>query len=275
MDTEAKVAQHYSRGDLAAGIRDALVRIGKDPDRLSPADLATVDEFHLGWLPATADIARAMKLAPGMRVLDIGSGLGGPARHFAAAHGCEVTGIDLTPEFVAVARELTEATGLSDRVTFHAGSALALPFEDAAFDAATLIHVGMNIADKARLFAETRRVLRPGGCFGIFDVMRIGEGEIPMPMPWANGAAMSFVEGAEVYRARLAGAGFRLVSARDRTPFVLDLAAELRARAEAEGSPVLGLHLVIGPEARPRVAALLGCLEAGLLAPIEMIVEAA
>lgn len=273
MDVEAEVARHYAHGDLQDAIFDALRRSGKDPDHLARDDLAAIDEFHLGWRPQTAAFAQFLGLAPGMAVLDVGAGLGGPARHFAEVHDCTVTGIDLTPGFVDLATELTARTGLGDRAHFIAGSALAMPFDDAVFDAATLIHVGMNIAEKPRLFAEVRRVLRPGGRFGVFDVMRTASGDIPMPMPWADSAATSFVETPADYRAHLAAAGFRVTDERDRTAFVLDLMHEMRDRAAAEGPPILGLHLVIGPTAMERVGRLMACLERGLLAPVEMLAE--
>src|SRR3546814_3455016 len=116
-----------------------------------------------------------------MSLLDIGCGLGGAARHFARACGCTVTGVDLTPEYVAVAEALTRMVGQADRVAFRAGSALDLPFEAASFDAATLLHVGMNIPDKDRLCAEAARVLKPGGVFGVYDGMRVGDGALTFP----------------------------------------------------------------------------------------------
>ena len=172
MDVETEVASHYTHADLTATVLAALRGAGRDLDALTTADLAPVDEFHLGWHPQTVDFAARLAFPPGTRLLDIGAGVGGPARTFAEAHGCDVTGIDLTPAFVAAATELSARTGLAARTRFVAGSALDLPFEDASFDAATLIHVGMNIADKPRLFAEARRVLRPGATFALYEVMR-------------------------------------------------------------------------------------------------------
>jgi ubiquinone/menaquinone biosynthesis C-methylase UbiE len=136
MSTEQQVARHYTQGSLLAAILDALTLMGKDPQRFAAMDLSTGDEFHLGWLPATAALTRDLGLAPGMQVLDVGSGIGGPARYFAEAHGCRVTGIDLTEEFVQVAAELTRRCGFADRVSFRQGSALDLPFGSDAFDAA-------------------------------------------------------------------------------------------------------------------------------------------
>jgi SAM-dependent methyltransferase len=275
MDVELEVARHYGRPELKNIVFEALRRSGKNPDDLAASDLAAFDEFHLGWRPQTVEFADVLDLQPGMAVLDVGAGLGGPARYFAEARGCDVTGIDLTPDFVALASDLTARTGLASRVRFVEGSALAMPFAAESFDVATLIHVGMNIAEKAGLFAEVRRVLRRSGRFGVFEVMRIGEGALPMPMPWADSEATSFVETPGTYRALLEAAGFHLTAERDRSGFVLDLAAKIRERIAVEGTPVLGLHLLIGPTAMERVGRLLAGVETGLVAPIEMVAEAA
>ncbi len=132
----------------------------------------------------------------------------------------------------------------------------------------------MNIADKARLFAEARRALRQGGTFAVYEVMRKGQGPLPFPLPWADSEATSFVETPDTYRTLLAAAGFSVAGERDRTAFVLDLAAKMRERIAAEGPPKLGLHILMGPTAAARMGAILGCLESGLLAPVEMIATA-
>lgn len=275
MNTEQKVATHYTRGALLPAFLDALKQMDKDPDRLAAADLATGDEFHLGGLPATAALAKDLGLAPGMHVLDIGSGVGGPARYFADTHKCRVTGIDLTEEFVQVAAELTRRCGLENLVAFRQGSALDLPFGAASFDVATLFHVGMNIADKTRLFGEVRRVLRPRGLFCIYDVMRAGEGDLPYPMPWAQSGETSFVETPEAYRRRLASTGFKIEREENRRAFVLDLAREMKAKIEREGLPPLNPHILIGPEAKVRLGNVMAMLEKDVIAPVEMIASAA
>ena len=119
MNTEQQVATHYTHWSLLQAILSALKQMGKDPERFTAIDLSTGDEFHLGGLPATTALAKDLGLAPGMQVLDVGCGIGGPARYFAEAHKCRVTGIDLTEEFVQTATELTRRCGLSDRVTFR------------------------------------------------------------------------------------------------------------------------------------------------------------
>lgn len=274
MNTEQQVAKHYSHGSLLPMILDALKQMGKDPERFAATDLSTGDELHLGWLPATAALAKDLGLVPGMHVLDIGCGIGGPARYFAETHKCRVTGIDLTEEFVQVATELTRRCGLADLATFRQGSALDLPFDNGAFDAATLIHVGMNISDKARLFEEVRRVLKPGDLFCVYEVMRAGEGDLPYPMPWAQSTETSFVEAPETYRRLLSAAGFKIEREENRRIFVLDLAREMRAKIEKDGLPALNQHAILGPTARERLGNVMATLERGIIAPIEMIARA-
>src|SRR5262249_2791622 len=143
------------------------------------------------------------------------------------------------------------------------------------FDRATLIHVGMNIEDKARLFAEVHRVLKRGGRFGVYEVMRVGEGELPYPMPWAVTPETSFVETPEAYERLLTEAGFRIASKRSQEELTLKLLAEMRAKAAASGPPPLGLHVIMGPAAKERLANVFASVENGLVAPIEIIAEAA
>lgn len=274
MTMEQQVASHYTHGSLQQAIFDALKAMGKDPNHLTAADLSAADEFHLGWRAATALLAEDLGLAHGMHVLDVGSGIGGPARFFAETHGCRVTGIDLTDEFVRVAGELTRRCGLGDLVSFQQASALDLPFDAGAFDAATLIHVGMNIADKARLFENVRRVLKPGTPFGVYEVMRAEDGEIPYPMPWAQTSETSFVEAPETYRRLLKETGFKIEREENRRAFVLKLAGEMREKAASHGAPPLGLHVLMGPAWRDRLANVMNTLERGTIAPVEMIARA-
>jgi ubiquinone/menaquinone biosynthesis C-methylase UbiE len=275
MELEADVARHYTHGSLEEAILGGLAASGKDTDRLSAADLSAVDEFHLGGRAATEAIMADLRLSPNMQLLDIGSGIGGPARTFAETCGCRVIGIDLTQEFVEVAQSLTRRCGLEDRVGFRQASGLALPFDDARFDAATMLHVGMNIEDKARVFAETRRVLKPGGRFCIYDVMRTGDGALSYPVPWASAASTSFVESAEAYRRLLREAGFTVEMEQSRIDLAVDMMRRMQAQVAAGGPPPLGLHLIMGPEMPKRFGNLRAALEAGIVAPIEMIARSA
>ena len=274
MEAEHQVARHYGRSGIEQAFLDALRAAGKDPDNLSPGDLSGADEFHLGGPAATAALATDLGLGPELHLLDVGCGVGGPARHIAAAQGCRVTGIDLTAEFVEAAASLTRRCGLDGHVSFRQGSALAMPFPDGGFDAATLIHVGMNIAGKAALFAQVRRVLRPGARFGVYDVMRVGEGDLPYPMPWAATPETSFVEPPETYRRLLGEAGFAIEAEHDRSELALRLGRDARERAAARGPSPLGPHLLMGPGAPQRVANVMAAVQRGLIAPVEMVARA-
>ncbi|MBV8536418.1 MAG: class I SAM-dependent methyltransferase, partial [Alphaproteobacteria bacterium] len=162
-ETAQAVAAHYGRKDLGAALLEALAASGKDISRLTPDDLAPVDEFHTGQRGATMRLAELAKVTGGERVLDVGSGIGGPSRYLAQKFGCQVTGIDLTPEFVAVATMLAERTGLAGtaagQVTYRQGNALDLPVAEASFDLVWSQNAAMNIADRDRLYREMRRVL--------------------------------------------------------------------------------------------------------------------
>ena len=276
MDTERRVAGHYARG---GGLEEALLRAlaaaGKDPERLAPEDLAPLEEFHTGGRQATIDLAARMGLRPGMHLLDLGCGIGGAARHLAHAQGCRVTGIDLTEEYVAAAAALTRRVGLEEAVLFRHGSALALPFAEASFDGATMLHVGMNVADKAALFAGVRRVLRPGGVFAVYDVMRLAPGALDFPLPWASAEDTSFVEEPASYRRALAAAGFAVEAERDRRDFALDALRRQRAQAARAGLPALGTHLLMGEDYPRKIANQTASVERGLISPVEIIARAA
>jgi ubiquinone/menaquinone biosynthesis C-methylase UbiE len=274
MDIEQQVARHYGHSGAAAleeAILAALTASGKDADRLAAADLSDADEFHVGGRPATEELGRDLAFAAGMHVLDVGSGVGGPARYFAETHGCQVTGIDLSQEYVELATALTRRCGLAERVSFRRASALAMPFGAATFDGATLIHVGMNIADKGALFAELARVLKPEARLGVYDVVRTGEAALPYPMPWAESPATSFLERAATYRRLLAAAGFALEQEHDRRDLALAVIREMRARIAQHGPPALGLHLVMGPSARERARNITAALERGDIAPVAFV----
>jgi ubiquinone/menaquinone biosynthesis C-methylase UbiE len=275
MTTEAQVARHYTHGALERTILEALQSAGRDLDRLEPSDLAPVDEFHIGGRQATVDFAEALGVGRGMHLLDVGSGLGGASRYFAHAHDCTVVGLDLTDEYVRVADLLAQRTGLGGRVSYRRGSALALPFPRATFDVAYMLHVGMNIADKAALFGQVRGVLKPGGLFGIYDVMREGEGAFGFPVPWASSAESSFVESAASYKRLLAAAGFTVLKERSRREFAVRFFHELRARLVERGTPPLGLHLLMGESTPQKVGNMVAAVESGVLAPTELICRVA
>lgn len=268
------VAEHYSHGALEQRILDALSMMGADPERLEPDQLAPVDEFHIGGRVATVELVDQLKLRAGLRVLDVGSGLGGTARYLVRTHDVEVIGVDLTPEYVQVASSLTRRSGLAGRAEFQQGSATDLPFPDSSFDRAAMLHVGMNIADKAAAFREVRRVLVDGGSFGVYDIMRTGSGEIGYPMPWAATPATSFLAQPQDYRDLLAEAGLPVEVERDRREFGIRFLRGMLAKIAESGPPPLGLHLVMGKDAAVKITNMVEGLECGALAPIELICSA-
>ena len=270
MSSEAKVAGHYTRGGLEETILGAVARMGFNPDRLNALDLAPADEFHVGGLDATRELAAQMELSPGLHILDVGSGIGGPARYFAAEHQCKVTGVDLTEEFVSVARSLTRRTKLDHLVQFVRASALDLKFDPGSFDRAYMIHVGMNIADKAGVFREVRRVLKPGGKFAVFDFVRSSDFPISYPVPWASSEETSFVVAKGSYREALEKAGFRVEQERVRTDFAIEFTERAIARAAQNGQPVLALHLLMGDSAPVMIKNVLAMMKQGVLAPVEL-----
>ena len=268
-ETEAGIAAQYGRtGDLLDRILAFLAGSGVAEGEITAEHLKPLDEFHIGGAAATERLLDPLGLAPGTRILDIGCGIGGPARLMASRYGAKVTGIDLTPDFVRTARRLSALTGLD--TAFVEGSALDLPFAAARFDLATLLHVGMNVPDKPRLFAEAARVLRSGGTFALYDVMLHGAPPA-FPVPWAETPALSFLAAPDAYLAAAEAAGFRLAARRGRGDAARAFFAEMRARSAAEGPQAIGLPLLMGPTAPAKVANLAAAVELGDIEPVEMI----
>lgn len=270
MKAEAQVSAHYTRGKLEEAILAAARAAGKDGGALAAADLAPVDEFHVGGLESTQILARGMGLRPGMRLLDVGSGIGGPARYFAGEYQCRVTGVDLTEEFVQVAQSLTRRVGLEGTAEFQLVSATGMPFEPETFDGAYMIHVGMNLPDKASVFREVARVLKPGAAFTIFDLVRDNPAPLHFPLPWAVSEETSFVSDLAAYRAALAQAGLTIEGETSHRAFAIEFTQRNAARIAAGGPPALGLHILMGEKTPLMLKNVLIALTEGVLDPLEI-----
>lgn len=258
MSTEEAVAAHYSQADALELLLNIVKTSGGNPEHFSPAALQNADQLHIGGAVATTRVATRAGINAGSRVVDLGSGMGGVARHVAHDFGATVQGVDLTQKFVDAARTITERTGLSEQVSFSQGSILALPFGDDSFDVALMIHVGMNIQDKDKVFAEAARVLRTGGVFAVYDIMLLGGDIETYPLPWAVTPDTSFVQPPLAYSDALAQAGFVV----DHEAKPLAEGMEFLERGLSTGGPV-------GVEAGA-MSNLLTAFRSGTLAPVEI-----
>ena len=269
-DIESTVARHYGVPDLLGRIYTGLEAAGADLARLTLEDLAPVDEFHIGGRKATVHAVGKLSPCATDHVLDIGCGIGGAARYMAQATGCRVTGVDLTPEYVETARTLTEKCGLGAHVAFEVASALHMPFADGAFDKAITLHVAMNIHDRAGLYGEVARVMKPGATFCVYDVMKRGEDAVVYPVPWAETAHTSHLTTPDEMLELLDTAGFEVIEVENRNEFAKAFFKQTLA-ATADGPPPLGLNLLMGESAPVKLKNMLDNLEGGRIAVVQML----
>lgn len=242
------IQAHYTRSDLGSAILAALEKSGKDLDRLTPEDLAPIDEFHIRGRAATLELAGAAGLNSSMRVLDVGSGVGGTSRCLAREFGCRVTGIDLTEEYCRTAAMLTARIGLAHLVDYRQGDATNLPFADSSFDVVWTEHAAMNIPDKPGLYREMHRVLKPGGTLAIHDILAGPSGAVLFPVPWARAPESSFLVTPDDLRKLLRDAGFTVTDWSDTTVRARDWFVAVAEKIRKDGLPPLGFHVLLGPD---------------------------
>jgi ubiquinone/menaquinone biosynthesis C-methylase UbiE len=271
----ADITSHYSDGALLERLGAALKEDGADPARPTLEALAPYDHFHGRGLEATEELAQALTVASGDHLLDVGCGIGGPARYFARRFGCRVTGIDLTAEFVEVARQLTRRLGMEAQVRFEQGDALAMPFGDASFAGAYSMNVSMNIADKPALYRELRRVLKAGGWLVLSELAQGPGAAVDYPTPWAATAAASFLATPEETRAGLEAAGFHIERVEDRTPQAKAYGKRVRAMLErGEKPPHRAVELIHGDVAPAALANMATGMKEARIVPIEVFARA-
>lgn len=274
MSYDKSVSDHYLHGDLLNAIKAALPSLGKTTDDVTIEDLAPVDEFHIGGRLATDNLIDQLNFSDQSHILDVGCGLGGAARYVAAKYNNRVSGIDLTPEYIETGKALCGWLNLAEYITLEHGSALSMPFEDNMFDGGYMLHVGMNIHDKALLFSEIYRVLKPGAYFGVYDVMRQKDGELIYPVPWATESDTSKLSTPEEYKQALSDAGFKTSTENNRRDFSLDFFKKLREKTEANGGPPpLGLHTLMQESTAEKIKNMIDNISSGHIAPVEIIAQ--
>ncbi len=268
------IADHYEAGNLSEVIDQGLTLVTGGSRKATIDDLAPVDEFHIGGRQASIHLFEQLNISADDKGLDVGAGIGGTARFVANKYGAKVEGIDLTPEFCEVAAYLTDLVGMTGRVNVRRGSALDLPYDDNSFTFAYMMHVGMNIEDKPTLYSEVRRVLQAGGTFAVYDVMAgAASGRFRYPVPWATTSEESFLETPDAVQAKLVEAGFTVHAVTDRTDFAIEFFQTALAAA-SDGPSAIGLHQILGTNAREKLTNMVGNVKDGLCGPWEIIATA-
>jgi SAM-dependent methyltransferase len=255
-----QINQQYGSPELAERILHVLAEAGKEAGSLQREDLASFEEFHLRARRATRELAQLVDLQPGMRVLDIGSGVGGPSRTLADEFGCRLIGIDLSWEYCRAAHLIDNAVGLTEKVAICCAHGLAAPFVAEAFDVVWMQHVCVNIEEKGRLFEECGRLLYPGGRLALYEIFAGEREHTHFPLPWANGPEISFLSRPEEVRNSLQDLGFNELHWEDRTESILEWGQRALMHTYDRPSP-LGIELVIGPDFAEKTANLLRNLE--------------
>jgi ubiquinone/menaquinone biosynthesis C-methylase UbiE len=260
MDENA-INKHYGISGILNSILDALESSGKDLESLQPEDLSPVDEFHTRGKESTLELVKLAQFEPHHQVLDVGCGLGGSARHIAHQHGCSVVGIDLTDEYIDVAKKLTEFVKLSDKVTFKQGSALELPFPSDNFDIVWTEHTQMNIANKKQFYGELSRVLKPKGRLVFHDVF-FGDVKNPhYPTPWAKHEEISSLCTQEEAKTAIEKSNLSINEWIDKSKLSQEFFKGMLKKIEEDGPPPLGFHLLMGETAKIKLQNLARNLE--------------
>ena len=274
--TDERVQDHYASAgtgsSIAARIGAAVRATGGPNTSITPETLAPFDHFHGGGLAATQELAAALQPQAGETILDIGCGIGGPARWIARRYNCSLTGVDLTQEFCDAARELNSLCGMAEQVRIVEGSALSLPLPDAIFDKAFSQFMVMNVADKAGIYREAFRVLKPGGRFVACYVSSGPNGLPEFPLPWAATSDHSFLASDEDTKRDFASAGFEITALRatTQTPTML---AMMRHKLETEGLPAVGSHVLVGDQYLQLLVNALRATEQGRMRTVEVVAE--
>lgn len=254
------VVQHYFRDGLFEQILDALKKRGVIT--VTRKDLSAFDEFHVRGAAVSAELAQEAGLQANTKLLDVGCGLGGPARMLAADVGCTVTGIDISPEFIKTATQLSALVNMQQQTVFMEADALHLPFTQAQFDVVWTQHTQMNIEDKHRFYAEIKRVLRPGGRFIYYDIFTVRHEPLTFPLPWAGDASISHLQTVAGFEEHMQLLHFKKIQTRDQTEAGIGFLTNAVKAISANENPPPGIQLVVGSNAAEKLRNLLGSLQA-------------
>ncbi len=250
---EFVVDKHYGFGGIMSKIESGLKLAGKNVGSLTVDDLAPIDEFHTRGRESTLEVIELANIKASDRILDVGCGLGGTARYLADQYKCHVVGIDLTEEYIAVGKKLTELVGLSDQVELRQASALEIPYEDESFNIVWTEHVQMNIADKNRFYSEIARVLKPGGYLLFHDIFR-GLGDSPFyPAPWAEDESISALATEAEARSTIEQVGLEIDHWTEKIQESIEFFKRVSAKIAADGPPPIGIHLLMGDNAKDKL----------------------
>ncbi len=268
----SRISTRYGQKNLLDAIAEGLEKQGKPIHTVNLDDLAAVDEFHIGGRRASAAFFDELDITRSDNLLDLGCGLGGTCRFVVDRFDCRVSGIDQDRQYIETANAINKWVGLADKIDLHHGNAITLPFHSESFDGVYMFHVGMNIAAKSALMREVSRVLRAGGWFGIYDLMKTGEGEIDFPVPWAENPETSFVASADEYKSALKECGFSALRERNQRNFAVRFFREMQEkRAAMKSAPPLGVYILMGESAQRKIKNIAKGIAAGAVAPVEII----
>ena len=260
-DQARAIIEHYHQPNIAERMVDACAEAGRRTETVSRTTLSVLDQFHLRGIDATRELAKVAKLGPGHAVLDVGSGVGGPARTLAEEYGCAVTGLDMITEYCRTADVLARRVNLKGRVAFSCGDACAMPFAARSFDVVWSQHATMNIEDKQGLTEETTRVLRPGGLFVFYEICAGPNSPPYFPVPWASDPSISFLSTPEAFRLRFESAGYTEKVCRDVSSRCLQWLRILGAKGERKDGVGVDFGLLMGSSRDQKVENVLRNLE--------------
>ena len=258
------IENHYLKEELYEDILNRLKEQGIDLNEVKRSDIAGVDEFHVRGAAVSKELADSSNLE-GATVLDVGCGLGGPCRMLADEYNCQVTGLDLSNEYIRTAKELSKLVKLDSKTSFIQGDATSLPFEDNAFDVIWTQHVQMNIPNKEKFYSEISRVLKSGGHFLYYEILKKGDGEVNYPMPWASTSEISFLFKETEMDNFLTKFGLTKEQSNDQTIYGIDFLDALFAKLKEFGPPKIGLNALMGETTKQKLVNVLGHLKSGEL----------